>query len=310
MNLDAYRDENKAARGPEGLEAVFSAKEAERVRRIIALALDEDGEDLAGRGIFSADDSAEASITAREQTIAAGLVLIGPIFDAMGVPRGTYSIALPHEDGDQIEENETAAVIRGRTADLHRAGRVILNFICHMSGVASLTARYARMLDGTGVRLEDTRKTTPGHRCLEKYAVRMGGGFSGAADLAESLAVMSSYIDAAGGITRAVAILREKYGEACPPVTVQCRSEAEVREAVACAPKRILLGDMDVPMLDLLLPLIPAEIEAEVSGGVSLNTIRPLAAAGGTRHADFISVGRITHSAPVSNFSMRITRNA
>ena len=306
MNLDAFR-EGKEASGAYGLEAVFGAEEAEQARRIIALALDEEGEDAA-HGIFPGSDRAEASVTARERTLLAGLVLIGPMFAAMGVPRTEYGIELLREDGDWIEENETAAVIRGRTADLLRAGRVLLNLICHMSGVAALTARYARMLDGTGVRLLDTRKTIPGNRCLERYAVRLGGGVNRPCH--EEAQLKSVHIDAAGGMTRAVSALREKYGDDRPFLTVQCRNEAETREAVACAPDRILFDNMDVPMLDLVLPLVPASIEAEVSGGVSLNTIRPLAAAGGSRHADYISVGRITHSAPVSNFTLRIKRGA
>ena len=119
--------------------------------------------------------------------------------------------------------------------------------------------------------------------------------------------IKDNHIDAAGSITKAVEALRNRY-HPCPPVEVECRDEAEVREAVACRPERILLDNMTPAMLAGILPLIPREIEAEISGGVTLDTIRELALSCRTRPADFISVGRITHSAPSADFSMKMER--
>ncbi|MBP3731346.1 MAG: nicotinate-nucleotide diphosphorylase (carboxylating), partial [Mailhella sp.] len=128
-------------------------------------------------------------------------------------------------------------------------------------------------------------------------------------DLAELLMIKDNHIDAAGTITRAVSALRRCYSP-CPPIEVECRGRQEVEEAVACAPDRILLDNMDSKMLGVVLPLIPASIEAEISGGVTLDNIRELALSSSVRPADFISVGRITHSAPSADFSMRIERGA
>ena len=164
-----------------------------------------------------------------------------------------------------------------------------------------------RELEGTGVRLLDTRKTLPGFRHLEKYAVRVAGGVNHRMNLWEMLMVKDNHIDAAGSITRAVASLREHF-HPCPPIEVECRGAAEVREAVACRPARILLDNMGSAELRNVLPLIPPEIEAEISGGVTLENIRELALSSRERPADFISVGRLTHSAPSADFSMRMER--
>jgi len=199
------------------------------------------------------------------------------------------------------------ATLEGGTVLLLRAERVILNLVCHLSGVANLTRLYADQLEGTGVRLLDTRKTLPGHRHLEKYAVRVGGGHNHRLNLADMLMIKDNHADAAGSITAAMAALRDRY-HPCPPIEVECRTEEEVLEAVACQPERILLDNMPIPLLARVLPLIPSAIEAEISGGVDLNSIRALALACPARPADFISVGRITHSAPVADFSMRMER--
>ena len=126
-------------------------------------------------------------------------------------------------------------------------------------------------------------------------------------NLADMLMIKDNHIDAAGSITAAVEALRMRY-HPCPPIEVECRNEAEVREAVACRPERILLDNMGTELLAEVLPLIPRDIEAEISGGVTLETIRELALSSRERPADFISVGRITHSAPSADFSMKIER--
>ena len=128
-------------------------------------------------------------------------------------------------------------------------------------------------------------------------------------NLAEMLMLKDNHIDAAGSIAAAVSALRACYAP-CPPIEVECRTAREVGEAVAARPERILLDNMDAGRLSEVLPLIPRSIEAEISGGVSLANIRELALACPVRPADFISVGRITHSAPVADFSMKMERRA
>ena len=190
-----------------------------------------------------------------------------------------------------------------------RAERVILNVVSHLCGIATLTRRYVQALEGTGVRLLDTRKTMPGLRYPDKYAVLCGGGHNHRRNLAEMLMLKDNHIDAAGSITGAVQALRARYNP-CPPIEVECRNCDEVREAVACKVERIMLDNMSPDRLPEALELVPSSIETEVSGGVSLDTIRDYAMASPRRKPDFISVGRITHSAVTADLSMRIAKES
>lgn len=294
---------------PADVAAMLPGEGGEYARRLVRLALDEDGPDLTALGIFSPADSARARIVAKQSTVVAGLPLISLVLAELGMdgPMDHWDALKP--EGGHAEPGETISRLWGPTALLLKAERVILNLITHLSGVASLTRRYVDELEGTGVRLLDTRKTLPGQRYLEKYAVRMGGGWNHRMNLAEMLMVKDNHSDAAGSMTAAVAALRGRYSP-CPPIEVECRDAAEVQEAVACRPERILLDNMTPEQLAVVLPLIPADIEAEISGGVDLSTIRGLALSSSVRPPDFISVGRITHSAPVADFSMRMERAA
>ena len=196
------------------------------------------------------------------------------------------------------------ARIKAPAVAMLKAERVVLNFITHLSGIANLTARYVRELEGTGVRLLDTRKTTPCLRWPEKYAVQAGGGHNHRKNLAEMLMLKDNHIDAAGSITAAVATLRARYNP-CPPIEVECRTLDHVREAIAANADRIMMDNMGGELLSQALALVPTRIETEVSGGVRLETIRALALTE-PRRPDFISVGRLTHSAVAADFSMTL----
>lgn len=242
-----------------------------------------------------------AVIRAKEDTRVVGLPVIHDVFEAMN--------AHPHvellvEEASTVPAMTEVARMEGPAIALLKAERLILNFITHLSGIANLTARYVHELEGTGVRLLDTRKTTPCLRWPEKYAVQAGGGCNHRKNLVEMLMLKDNHIDAAGSITRAVARLREVYSP-CPPIEVECRTLDHVREAVAAGADRIMMDNMGAPLLGQALALVPARIEAEVSGGVTLETIRGIALTG-PRHPDFISVGRLTHSAVAADFSMTL----
>ena len=172
------------------------------------------------------------------------------------------------------------ARISGPARQVLRAERVILNFVSHLCGIANLTRRYAEKLEGTGVRLLDTRKTMPGLRYPDKYAVLCGGGHNHRRNLAEMLMLKDNHIDAAGSMTKAVELLRGRYNPCTPD------------------------------MLPEALEMIPSSIETEISGGVSLDTIRVYATVSTVRKPDFISVGRITHSAVTADLSMRIAKES
>jgi len=271
------------------------------LHRLVDLALEEDGRDLTSEALFAPASTLHASITAKEETLVAGLPLIAIVLERTGCP--DFSVTLLAEDGEAVEPGREVARIKGPAPILLKAERVIMNFICHLSGVASMARRFVRAVEGTGVRVLDTRKTTPGQRYLEKYAVRLGGGHNHRLNLEEMLMLKDNHIDQAGSITAAVNALRAAYA-ACPPLEVECRTLADVREAVTLSPERIMLDNMPPDMAAKALSLIPHHIESEISGNVTLATIRALA----DLRPTFISTGAITHSAPVADFSMRLTQ--
>ena len=283
----------------------FSGEAHTYLERLLDLALAEDGPDLTSQGIFSRRERLEALVLAKENAIVAGLPLVPLILERCELPASPWSWQALVQEGAQVEAGQNLVRIEAGAHALLKAERVILNFLCQLSGIASLTWRYVQELEGSGVRLLDTRKTPPGMRWPAKYAVLVGGGCNHRRNLAEMLMLKDNHLDAAGSIKDAIARLRSVYGPQCPPIEVECRNRTELLEAIEGGAERVMLDNLDAAALERLLPLVPKEIEAEVSGGVRFDNIRSLALAS-TRRPDFISVGRITHSAPTVDFSMRI----
>jgi nicotinate-nucleotide pyrophosphorylase (carboxylating) len=197
-------------------------------------------------------------------------------------------------------QEQWSPVIDGQARAVLRAERVMLNFLCHLSGIATLTRQFADLLAGTRTRLLDTRKTMPGLRYPEKYAVRIGGGLNHRIDLEEMLMLKDNHIDRWGGIEGAVRRLRAIYSP-CPPIEVECRTLEHVEVAVSCRVDRIMLDNMEQARLKEALSIIPGTIQSEVSGGITRENIRTIAGLG----PDFISVGRLTHSAPSVDLSLQ-----
>ena len=293
---------------PDSFEAFFDGKAQRYLYDAISLALREDGPDLTSTAVFDAEELLNAEIVAKDDIVLAGLPLIPIILQESLSEKDSASCSYEYfaKDGDHVKKGTVLAVIRGGARRILKSERIILNFLCHLSGIATLTARYVKMLEGTGITLLDTRKTLPGLRYPEKYAVLMGGAQNHRKNLTEVLMLKDNHNDMAGSITRAVSKLRETYSP-CPPIEVECRNEAEVREAVACEVDWIMFDNMTPEEVTKALALVPKEIKTEVSGGVSLDNIGPLAAAG-KAGLTYISVGRITHSAPVADCSMRIAK--
>ena len=242
---------------------------------ILELSLAEDGPDLTTEGVFGPGDRLQAIIVAKEQTIIAGLPVIPLVMDlcAAHPEELSYTWQSLAKEGEEVAKGSIVARISGPARQVLRAERVILNFVSHLCGIANLTRRYAEKLEGTGVRLLDTRKTMPGLRYPDKYAVLCGGGHNHRGNLAEMLMLKDNHIDAAGSMTKAVELLRGRYNP-CPPIEVECRNLDEISEAVACRVDRIMLDNMTPDMLPEALEMIPSFIETEISGGVSLDTIR------------------------------------
>ncbi len=283
-------------------EAYFSGKARDFLCRAIDLALEEDGPDLTSLAVFGPADRLAASIVAKEDTLVAGLPILPLVLARMGESE-RCAVLLRAADGDRVPDRTVVATIDGPAVVLLKAERVMLNFLCHLSGVANAVARAVAALAGTRTRLLDTRKTLPGLRYPEKYAVVVGGGVNHRKDLAEMLMFKDNHIDRAGGIPQAMAALRKAYQgrmDTMPPVEIECRTLAEVEQAVAERPRRLMLDNMDHETMRRALALVPAGIETEVSGGVDQEALAGIGALG----PDFVSVGRITHSARSADFSM------
>jgi nicotinate-nucleotide pyrophosphorylase (carboxylating) len=281
----------------------FTGQALACLRRAIALALDEDGPDLTGLAVFPPEARMRARLRAKAPTVVAGLPICREVLAAVD-PEGGWHFSPQAEDGDAVVAGTTLAVIDGPARTLLQAERIMLNFLCRLSGIAQLTRTYVTALAGSRTRLLDTRKTAPGLRYPDKYAVRCGGGLNHRLNLTQMLMLKDTHIDQAGSITKAVAALRAAY-DPCPPIEVECRNLSEVAEAVAVSPSRVMLDNMDGATITAALGLIPAGIETEISGGVSLETLPALGRLG----ADFVSVGRITHSAPTADISMQIVKD-
>ena len=282
-------------------DTFFQGQALDMLLQGIDLALEEDGPDLTSEAVFSSQDMLQATLVAKAPGIIAGLPLIGLILEGAG-PSG-HEAQIDHlvDEGSRVISGQEICHLRGSATLLLKAERVVLNYLTHLSGIATMTDSFVQALQGSGTKLLDTRKTLPGLRYPEKYAVRIGGGHNHRLSLAHMLMLKDNHIDQAGSITDAVTKLRATY-HPCPPIEVECRTKDHVHEAVAAGVERVMLDNMDNEGITECLEMIPAGIESEISGGVTLDSLPKLGALG----ADYISVGCLTNSAPVLDLSMRL----
>lgn len=283
-------------------EAFFQGPALDFLTRAIDLALEEDGPDLTSLAVFAPEDRLAARIVAKQDTLVAGLPIARLVIDRLG-QAATCRVDLLVADGTAVPDRTVVATLDGPAVTLLKAERIILNFLCHLSGIANKVQAAVAALAGGRTRLLDTRKTLPGLRYPEKYAVLVGGGVNHRKNLAEMLMLKDNHVDRAGGIPQAMAAVRRAYRHdpaAQPPVEIECRTLTEVRQAVAEHPARIMLDNMDLDTMGRALALVPPGIETEVSGGVDQEALAGIRALG----PDFVSVGRVTHSAPSADFSM------
>jgi nicotinate-nucleotide pyrophosphorylase (carboxylating) len=204
-------------------------------------------------------------------------------------------------DGDLVKNGGKVLTIVGPTAALLTAERTALNFIQRLSGVATLSRKFADAVAGTNVRIVDTRKTTPGYRALEKYAVRCGGCVNHRSSLGEHVLIKDNHIAAAGSLSQAVKLARAAAPHLAK-IEVEAKTTAEVREALRARADVILLDNMTPPQVQAAVTLIAGAAVIEVSGGVRFETLRDYALPG----VDVISVGALTHSAPAADLSLTI----
>lgn len=260
----------------------------------LALAEDLGDGDVTTAATVPAAARARATITQKAPGVVAGLEVAEEVFCALDP--GIACTALVAEG--VWRQGGPVLTVEGQAAAILTGERTVLNFLGRLSGVATLTARYVRAVEGTAVRILDTRKTSPGLRTLEKRAVRAGGGTNHRAGLYDAILIKENHAAAAGGIGAAVRSARARAPNL--PLEVECRDLGEVDEALAAGAERLLLDNMDPAALRECVRHVEGRAELEASGRVSLDTVRKIAQTG----VDFISVGALTHSAPVLDLSL------
>ena len=271
-----------------------------RTDHLIDLALDEDAGlgDVTSRAIFPAQHTSRAFIEAKQDLVVCGLDVAARVC-ARDDP--ALKVTLIAHDGERVKTGGVVLRITGPTAALLTAERTALNFIQRLSGVATLSRKFAAAVDGTGTRIVDTRKTTPGWRALEKYAVRCGGCVNHRSSLGEHVLIKDNHIAAAGSLTKAVKLCRAAAPHSAK-IEVEATTLAEVKEAVRAGAEVILLDNMSPAMVRSAVAIIAGAAVVEVSGGVRYETLRDYALPG----VDVISVGALTHSAPAADLSLTI----
>lgn len=255
--------------------------------------------DITSDPIFVGNPTREARFVSREPLIAAGMATVAArVFQVLN-PAASIEFALP--DGQQVEAGKELLRIRGPVGDLLRGERVALNLVQRLCGIATLTRKYVEQVAGLRVRITDTRKTTPGLRMLEKYAVRVGGGHNHRFNLADGVLIKDNHLAACGSITEAVRKVRAAVSHTVR-IEVEVENIAQVQECLECKIDIIMLDNMSLAEMKEAVGLISGRALVEASGGVNLDTVRPIAETG----VDLISVGRLTHSAPACDISMEI----
>lgn len=277
----------------------------EWVRRLVEAALAEDigSGDWTTRWTIPEETRASARVIAKAHGVLAGIEVAREVFRQVDP---MLEIDVRVSDGGGVAPGEEVLRLRGSAWSILSGERVALNFLQRLSGVASLTRQYVDRVEGTGVRILDTRKTTPGLRRLEKAAVRAGGGTNHRAGLYDMVLVKENHIAAAGGITAAVEAVRRQNAEGLS-IEVETTNFDEVQEALAAGVDIILLDNMGSELLRRAVELVRAsgqEVRTEASGGIDLDTVRGVAETG----VDLISVGALTHSAPALDLSLLIDR--
>lgn len=275
-----------------------------RTDTLIDLALEEDAAfgDVTSQSIFPAGHVSRAQILARQDMVICGIEVARRVFERVDPRLETTSMT---KDGARLDNGAVVLEIKGPTVSLLTAERTALNFLQRLSGIATLSGRFAdaARATGSGVRIVDTRKTTPGWRALEKYAVRCGGCFNHRSSLGEHVLIKENHITAAGSLAKAVELARD-HAPHCAKIEVETENLDDVREALKAGADVIMLDDMKPQQLRQAVELIGKAAVVEISGGVNLANLAEYALPG----VDVISVGALTHSAPAADFSMLVCK--
>ena len=269
---------------------------------MILLALKEDITfgDISSDAVLPKAAMGSVELIAKQDGVIAGLPVFKRVFELID---SSIDIKFMVDDGDLVHSGEKLAVLRGDLHSLLSGERTALNYLQHMSGIATYTRSIADILEGSGIKLLDTRKTTPCNRIFEKYAVKIGGGNNHRFNLSDGVMLKDNHIAAAGGIKNAVAMAKKEVSFV-RKIEVEVENLNMVREAVEAGADIIMLDNMDYETMEEALKIIDGKAETECSGNVTAENVAKLAALG----VNYISSGALTHSAPILDISMKNMR--
>lgn len=270
------------------------------VDEIIKTAITEDINyiDTSADLVIDEDDTTTAYFEAKADGVLCGLDIALRVFELLD---DGFSAKVYKKDGDKIKKGDIIADLTGHTVMLLKGERTALNLLQHMSGIASMTNKAVRLCEGTNASVADTRKTLPGLRSLQKYAVTVGGGRNHRYNLSDAVMLKDNHIDACGSITKAVEKVREKLGHMVK-IEVETRNLDEVKEALSTGVEVIMLDNMDCDTMKIAVEMTNGKALLEASGNITDETIAGVAKTG----VDIISIGALTHSVKAFDISMKI----
>jgi nicotinate-nucleotide pyrophosphorylase (carboxylating) len=266
---------------------------------VVQLALDEDlgaAGDVTTLATIPATRLGAAHVVPRQDGVLAGLEVAAHVFETVG--QGRVVVEFGSADGARVSPGEVVATVRGPVRDLLTAERTALNLLGHLSGIATLTRRWVDAVDGTGAQIRDTRKTLPGLRALEKYAVRCGGGVNHRMSLSDAALVKDNHVAAAGSVVTAFDLVRRQYPDL--PLEVEVDTVAQAREVLDAGADLVLLDNMSPADMREIVAYAAGRARLEASGGLRLDNARAVAETG----VDYLAVGALTHSAPVLDIGL------
>ena len=283
-------------------EPITDALAPDTIDTIIAAALAEDigPGDVTTDAVIPADTTCRGKIVCKQDGVIAGLSITQRVFQLID-ERIQFDAKV--KDGEKVQEDQIVARLHGPARGILKGERVGLNFLQHLSGIASTTARFVKAVEGTKTKILDTRKTTPGLRGFEKYATRMGGAVNHRMGLWDSVLIKDTHLALVGGISPALRAARKAYPDEADLI-VEVSNLQELEQALADKAPRVLLDNFSCGQVREAMQIIRGRAVVEVSGGVQVTNARAYALAG----ADYISVGALTHSASALDFSMKVTR--
>jgi len=266
---------------------------------LILAALKEDitSEDISTNSVMRHDQLGEVELLCKEDGVIAGLDVFKRVFELLD---GETEVTFTCKDGDYVKKGEKLGLVRGDIRVLLSGERTALNFLQRMSGIATYTRKIADLLEGSGTRLLDTRKTTPGMRLFEKYAVKVGGGYNHRYNLSDGILLKDNHIGAAGGVKEAIRMARE-YAPFVRKIEIEVENLDMLKEALEAGADIVMLDNMTVEDIAEAVKLAKGKAVTECSGNITKENVARLVGIG----VDYISSGALTHSAPILDLSLK-----